>query len=298
MSEYNKGKINKSVSKAVNFFREVFTRHIIVNACLFYDAGKVMPRNWGDDINYFLLKKLFRRNIVCYDYSSLSHRMKKENYLMIGSTLTLLCNSESIVWGPGVIDPSAELPQKPKKVLAVRGPLTREYLIKHRIQCPEIYGDPALLTPYVYSPKIEKKYKLGIIPHYTDFNSPVLEKLKQDPEVLFIRMEGYKKWTDVIDQINSCKQIASSSLHGLILSEAYNIPNLWIEVDGNLMGGHFKFHDFFLSIGSDREKPYIMKTGTTKEYIGNLITGWQPKSINLAPLIDAAPFKIQIKNRH
>lgn len=50
--------------------------------------------------------------------------------------------------------------------------------------------------------------------------------------------------------------------------------------------------------GSDREKPYIMKTGTTKEYIGNLITGWQPKSINLAPLIDAAPFKIQIKNRH
>lgn len=293
MSEqYRKKGFNKSISKLINTLRETFTRHIVVNACLFYDAGKIMPRNWGDDINYFLLKKIFKRNIVCYDYSSISHRTNKDNYLVIGSTLTLLCNSKTIVWGAGVIDPIAELPANPRKVLAVRGPLTRKYLLERGIECPEIYGDPALLSPLIYNPEIKKKYKLGIIPHYSDFDSPVLERLKKDPEVLFIKMEGYKKWTDVIDQINSCEQIASSSLHGLILAEAYKIPNLWIEIKGNLLGGHFKFHDFFLSIGKDREMPYIITDATSINEINSELAKWEQGNIDLQPLIDTAPYKL------
>lgn len=290
--KYKVSSINKFISKAINLLREIFTRHIVVNACLFYDAGRVMPRNWGDDINYFLLKKIFKRNIVCYDYSSISHRTNKDNYLVIGSTLTLLCNSKTIVWGAGVIDPWAELPEKPRKVLAVRGPLTRNYLLERNIECPEVYGDPALLSPLIYNPAIKKKYKLGIIPHYSDFDSPILEKLKKDPEVLFIKMEGYKKWTDVIDQINSCEQVASSSLHGLILAEAYKIPNLWIEVKGNLMGGHFKFHDFFLSLGKDRDMPYIITNNTTISEINKELADWKQGTIDLQPLIKAAPYKL------
>lgn len=294
MHELQKSKINKTFSKIVNTLRELFTRHIVVNACLFYDAGRVMPRNWGDDINYFLLKRLFKRGIVCYDYSSIAHRTNKDNYLVVGSTLTLLCNSKTIVWGAGVIDPTTELPAKPRNVLAVRGPLTRKYLLVHGIECPEVYGDPALLIPYIYNPQIDKKYKLGIIPHYSDFDSPILERLKKDPEVLFIKMEGYKNWTDVIDQILSCDQIASSSLHGLIISEAYKIPNLWIEIDGNLMGGHFKFHDFFLSLGKDRELPYIISKKTSAEDLIKLTTSWESGSINLQPLIDVTPFKMYL----
>ena len=246
----------------------------------------------GISFNYFLLKKIFKRSIVCYDYSSISHRTDKDNYLVIGSTLTLLCNSKSIVWGAGVIDPDAEMPEKPRKVLAVRGPLTRKYLLERGIECPVVYGDPALLSPLIYNPEIKKKYKLGIIPHYSDFDSPILERLKKDPEVLFIKMEGYKKWADVIDQINSCEQIASSSLHGLILAEAYNIPNLWIEIEGNLMGGHFKFHDFFLSIGKDREMPYIITDNTTPSDICLEMANWEQGKINLQPLINAAPYKL------
>ena len=166
--------------------------------------------------------------------------------MVIGSSLTLLCNSETIVWGAGIIDDTKDLPTHPKKVLAVRGPLTRQYLLDKGIECPAIYGDPALLVPKVYYPSIEKRYKLGIIPHYSDYDSPLLDKLKQDPDVLFIKMEGYHKWTDVVDMILSCESIVSSSLHGLILSEAYQIPNCWIEIKGKLLGGHFKFHDFFL----------------------------------------------------
>lgn len=296
MSEkYKKKGFNRILTKLFNMLAELFTKHIVVNAFIYYDKGKILSRNWGDDINYFFLKRLFRREIVSYDYSSLSHRLKRDNYLMIGSTLTLLCNSESIVWGAGVIDATAELPARPKKVLAVRGPLTRKYLLERGIQCPEVYGDPALLIPYVYSPKIEKKYKLGIIPHYSDYDSPALDKFRDNNEIKFIKMEGYEKWTDVIDNILSCERIVSSSLHGLIIAEAFGIPNLWAEIKGELLGGHFKFHDFFCSIERDREAPFVIDKTTTYDLLSDAVAKWQPGKIDIKPLIESAPFKIYIK---
>ncbi len=295
MSEkYKKSKSNQRITKLINMFGEIFTKHIVVNAFIYYSNGKILSRNWGDDINYHFLRKLFRRNIVSYDYSTISHRTDKNNYLMIGSTLTLLCNRKSIVWGAGVIDSAAELPQKPKKVLAVRGPLTRDYLLERGIQCPEVYGDPALLVPYIYSPKVEKKYKLGIIPHYSDYDTPVLDKFKNNEDVLFIKMEGYDKWTDVIDGILSCEKIVSSSLHGLIIAEAYGVPNLWAEIKGELLGGHFKFHDFFMSIKRDRKSPFIIDNTTTYDTLIETADLWQPGEIDVTPLIKAAPFKIYI----
>ena len=284
------------LAKIVNLFREVFMPSVVVNGFIFFDGWSVKRRNWGDDINYFFLRKLWHKAIVSYDCSSLSHRLKKDNYMVIGSSLTLLCNSESIVWGTGVIDDTKELPAYPKKVLAVRGPLSRQYLLERGIECPPVYGDPALLVPKVYNPSIEKKYQLGIIPHYADFDSTLLNNLKQYPDVLLIKMEGYRKWTDVVDMILSCESIASSSLHGLILSEAYQIPNCWIEIKGNLLGGHFKFHDFFLSIGRDRQQPLKMTIETTKENLIAATKSWTAGHLDLKPLIKQSPFKCYFLN--
>lgn len=284
------------LTKIINLVREVFMPSVVVNGFIFFNGRKVISRNWGDDINYFFLRKLWHKEIVSYDCSSLSHRLKKDNYMVIGSSLTLLCNSESIVWGAGVIDDTKELPAYPKKVLAVRGPLSRQYLLERGIECPPVYGDPALLVPKVYNPSIEKKYQLGIIPHYADFDSTLLNNLKQNPDVLLIKMEGYRKWTDVVDMILSCESIASSSLHGLILSEAYQIPNCWIEIKGNLLGGHFKFHDFFLSIGRDRQQPLKMTIETTKENLIAATKSWTAGHLDLKPLIKQSPFKCYFLN--
>ena len=84
----------------------------------------------------------------------------------------LYTKPDSIVWGTGCIAPG-RIGQTPKKIYAVRGPLTKKELDKRGISCPEIYGDPALLFPQIYNPKIEKKYKLGIIPHYIDYFSNI-----------------------------------------------------------------------------------------------------------------------------
>lgn len=289
---YVKTGLNKVVTKVYVLLQEFFTPSLIVHACIYFNWGRIMSRNWGDDINYHFLKRVTRKNIIPYDQSVLANRRHKTCYMCIGSTITFNHVDETIVWGAGVIDPNNPLKHKPAKVLAVRGPLTRNYLLENGVECPEIYGDPALLIPLIYTPKVTKRYKLGIIPHYDDYDNPFLAHLKNDESILFIKMEGYKKWTDILDQIVSCDYIVSSSLHGLIMSEAYGIPNLWAEISGNLMGGHYKFHDFFMSIGVDRDNPYILKNDTTKEELLETKSAYRVGHIDLSKLVQTAPFKL------
>lgn len=292
MTLYKQSKLSEIVTKIFVLFKDLFCRPICINACLHYSYGRLRHRNWGDDINIYFLERLWKRNISYLFASSLSSRQHKENYIVIGSTLTMLANSDSIVWGAGIIDENKPLTSVPKKILAVRGPKTRQWLLDRGIDCPLVYGDPALLIPKIYSPqKLQQHYKLGIIPHYDDYDCPLLDNLKADNEVLFIRMEGYDKWTDVLDQIVSCDYIASSSLHGLIMAEAYGISNLWISVTDKLLGGHFKFHDFFLSIGNDRPFPFPINKDTTKEEILVTKNDYVKGKIDLTPLLSTSPFK-------
>lgn len=291
---YVKSGSNKLFTKILMFLREVFTKNIIVHACIYFDWGRIMPRNWGDDINYHLLKRLVNKNVIPYDQSILSNRKHKSCFMCIGSTITFNHINETIVWGAGVIDPNKKLKFKPAKVLAVRGPLSRKYLLENGVDCPEVYGDPALLIPKIYSPKVTQRYKLGIIPHYDDFDNPVLDHLKLDNSILFIKLEGYHNWTDVLDQIVSCDYIVSSSLHGLIMSEAYGVPNLWVDISGSLMGGHFKFHDFFLSIGADHKAPFKLTYNTSINDLLATKSYYRAGTIDLTKLIAAAPFKLNI----
>lgn len=291
---YVKTGLNKTFTKILVLLREVFTPNIIVHACIYFDWGKIMPRNWGDDINYHLLKRLTRKNIIPYDQSSLANRKHKTCYMCIGSTITFNHVDETIVWGAGVIDPSKPIKHKPAKVLAVRGPLSRKYLLDHGVDCPKVYGDPALLVPLIYTPKPAQRYKLGIIPHYDDYDNPILDHFKEDSSILFIKLEGYDKWTDVLDQIVSCDYIVSSSLHGLIMSEAYGIPNLWVEISGKLLGDHFKFHDFFMSLGEDRKAPFVLTEKSTKDVLLSTKSSYVAGRIDLTKLIQSAPFKLYL----
>ena len=243
--------------------------------------------NWGDDINLWFLKEVIRDPFRLYNESPIAFRMGSDNFLVIGSTISLLCKSNSIVWGAGCISDMIPIPQKPKKVLAVRGPLTRELLIQNKIDCPPVYGDPALLLPYHYRPTIKKKHRIGLIQHVSE--TPVeIEGCHR------ISMSNYKVWTDVIDEILSCEIIASSSLHGLIVAEAYGIPNVWIE-SKNLIGGHFKFHDFFLSLEEDREKPIDLHEINSPSILYDLAKCTSKGKFDVRPLLNSCPFNLDLK---
>ncbi|WP_372793012.1 polysaccharide pyruvyl transferase family protein [Lutibacter sp.] len=218
-----------------------------------YLSYDVHRNNLGDILspiiaNYFGSKKIKR----------ISKRSSKNNehYFMIGSIIER-CNKNSIIWGSGLMYANSILKEFPKKILAVRGPLTRSRLIELGIPCPEVYGDPALLLPEVYpntNPLV--KYKLGIIPHFRDKeNSWLKAHFYKNMDIKIIDIQN-KNPLKVVDEILECEKIISSSLHGIIISDAYKIPSVWFEFSNLVEGSGFKFRDYFKSVGRLDEKPY------------------------------------------
>jgi len=279
---------------------KLFLHSVIINAFVFYQNDKrIKHENWGDDINYYFLREIIKAPLVLINRTSLAFRLKLRNYLVIGSTIDMLCTQNTEIWGAGIIDGSKPLKIKPKKVYAVRGPLSRAKLLAEGVDCPEIYGDPAMLVPLYYQPSKQKVYKYGIISHVSNqkvvetllFNGKPLSKCE---DVRIINLGQYKHWHDIIDQVCECEIILSSSLHGLIIAEAYRIPNVWIEFGKPLLGGRFKFHDFFLSIKSDREGPVVIINDELPIKLISLnASKWRPGAIDLRPLIKACPFGLK-----
>ncbi len=274
------------IFKLKNLVYTIFTdKYIILSS----SVNPALP-NWGDDVSINIIKCINPSlNIIQKKYTwGLND---KQDYLCIGSIITWMTTKRSIIWGSGVVYPDKLISAKPQSVLAVRGPLTREYLIKQGIGCPKIYGDPALLFPRYYTPKIGKKYKIGIIPHFRDKNHNLVEKLKTNNKVTVIDIQNIKKWTYFIDAVNSCEFICSSSLHGIIISDAYQIPNIWIEfINGEQK--RFAFHDYYASVNKSISEPVLIKNDGCIEKIISYKDSWAPIDIDLDLLLSVCPFKI------
>lgn len=210
------------------------------------------------------------------------------HFFVIGSILQK-SRKTTTVWGSGFISKEATLKENPKKICAVRGPLTRERLLKMGVECPEVYGDPALLMPEIYTPKkLDKNYRLGIIPHYVDKNHPWLEVFKEDSSVKIIDVQQ-KNPLAVIDDILSCERVLSSSLHGVIVADAYHVPSLWISFSNKVLGEGFKFIDYFKSVGRKDEAPIHIHNDLELEEILQNFEPYQIQ-IDLKKLKTACPF--------
>jgi pyruvyltransferase len=106
-------------------------------------------------------------------------------------------------------------------------------------------GDPGLLADELVIVN-EKKYNLGLVPHWSDYQ---LEKdprfLKYDPVIIRFNSDPL----EVIRAIGACKKIVSSSLHGLILADAFNIPRRFeATASWGKEGGTFKVRDHNASL--------------------------------------------------
>ena len=92
------------------------------------------------------------------------------------------------------------------------------------------------------------KHEVGIVPHYVDYKH--VEPVAGVP-IIDVRMN----WQKTIDYITNCETIVSSCLHGIIIAEAYGIPAVWVKVTDKVIGGSFKFDDYYLSTGRKPVKP-------------------------------------------
>lgn len=246
------------------------------------------PKNMGDLISPYLFEKITEEKA-----RRVSHNNNKPFFLACGSILNY-SSKNAIVWGTGSMFPNCRV-AKPQQVLAVRGPLTRNILLKNGIPCPEVYGDPGLLLPLYYTPRPQQQhYRVGIIPHYVDYKH-TKHTFGNIPGILVIDINRDVEL--VCDDIISCDVTISSSLHGIIVSHAYNVHCAWMTVspkaDSPIGGGKFKYNDYYLSREMPGIEPYIwsnLPLDTEKLY--QVIDRFpQPKdNFDLEKLEESCPF--------
>ncbi|GAB5406585.1 MAG: hypothetical protein Aurels2KO_48160 [Aureliella sp.] len=207
----------------------------------------------------------------------------------IGSHLAEACfNPDSEVWGAGFIGESMTILGSPGRIHAVRGWQSLERLRGAGVCCPDVVGDPALLLPLYYQPKsVKKRYRLGVISHCRESDIEFFHAAKSWPDTLIIDITGGIE--RVVDQVSSCEFVASSSLHGLICSDGYGVPSLWIQASNRLKGDGFKFRDYFSSVNRDSPDPMAVCGQTTHKdlLIGDYELG---DRIDWKTLLHSCPF--------
>ena len=226
---------NFSLKFIAEHFPHIYCDVNNIRVPFYYWSGSV---NFGDTITPYFLKKCCSENEYSFDYSG-----NIPNVISCGSIMRL-SKPSSLVYGSGIRNIDQNI--LPGEIVLVRGPLTRQRLIDIGCYCPPEYGDPGLLLPEYYKPCVEKKYTLGIIPHVVHYHK-VKSMYANNCDVYVIDLNTADV-ERVVDAIVSCEKIVSSSLHGLIVSDAYNIPNKWVKFGNEITGDDTKFYDYFQSV--------------------------------------------------
>ena len=119
--------------------------------------------------------------------------------------------------------------------------------------------------PRIYQPKSISKAKIGLILHYSQenvLNSRLLSEIQNEGiKLISIKRVGDEQIESFIDEVCSCEKIFSTSLHGLIIAQAYGIPAQWIRVKGTPIHSdeNHKFNDYFLGVGNKPQTPHVIE---------------------------------------
>lgn len=224
---------------------------------VFFTSKYPMHKNWGDDLNFYIFSRATSKQTL-----KINRFFIRPVVSGIGSIIQFIPKSLKVnLLGSGLISESVDFKSNNIQcVQFVRGPRTNERLLSSGISSSNLYGDLGLLISEFYTPNVEKKFKLGLVPHYTEKSHWFVSycesigvhivDIQQDPE-------------DFINDLYSCENIISSSLHGIIASDSYGIKNKWIILSDRVLGKGFKFDDYHEGINSkdfDYYKPLGSET--------------------------------------
>jgi len=207
--------------------------------------------NFGDFIGPYLISKITNKpvlNVRLFQHSGI---------MAVGSIAHMVDRKNMVMWGSGLMYPLTDEKIRDFKrynpeILSVRGMETAKLLLEAGIDVPNhsFYGDPALIMPLFYKPSVSSPKKIGICPHYV--HKPYFLKnifIKNSLKIIDVQQDV----ETVVDSISSSSVCISTSLHGLIIAQAYGIPWVWLEISDNpLFGKDFKFKDFFSTLNKSQ----------------------------------------------
>lgn len=202
---------------------------------------RMRVNNFGDLLGPIVVKALLKRHGINPDDSVSS----PARLITIGSVLHL-CTDGDVIWGTGL---NGKVEEKRHTfaeldVRAVRGPLTRQFLQTRGIHVPEVYGDPALLTPLLI-PGVRrwaatKIHDVTVVPNYRDVGDKRFGSAFLDPR---------KPLWNCLRRIAQSRLVVGSSLHALIIAESLNIPARAIRSNTE---SEIKYADYYGGTGRSR----------------------------------------------
>lgn len=251
--------------------------------------------NFGDQVAPWLIELITGRpahnviGVATSDYGLMT----------VGSIITDMNRPGLSIWGSGLISEPTQSAierlreRKPAAIHAVRGMLTRERLTRHLgWEVPEVYGDPAILLSKLYDPVESRSLdkKLCIVPHYAHF--PHFRRRVTNDKMSIVNVKDPVE--KVVAEIANSMAVVSTSLHGIIIAQAYGVPWAWLRItDKKLVGDQFKFEDFFSLLERDRVSSVFMDSESVcdREMLSAFESAVLPRSyIDTAALMDAFPF--------
>lgn len=237
--------------------------------------GRLAPgrplNNFGDLIGPVLVERIVAE-------AGLSQPRHDRRLVAVGSIMKLTRPGDT-VWGTGVNGKSMDVGAAPHlDVRAVRGPNTRSALEDVGMSVPEVFGDPALLWPRFwprasYIEDVATLSPVSVVPNFHDRGNlaghDVIDPIG-DPHA-------------VISRIARSKFVCGSSLHGIVIAEAFGIPARLIRSEHEPA---FKYDDYFA--GTGRAK-YAVAT-TVEEAIA--MGGERPPVFDADKLLAAFPYDL------
>jgi pyruvyltransferase len=194
-------------------------------------------RNFGDHLSRVVAAAVAAERGLTFEDEVTEHR----RLLAIGSILHLSATGDAI-WGTGINGkiPLEEIKAERLAIYAVRGPKTAATLRELGFTVPEVFGDPALLVPRYFGKRftITTTRDYIFIPNLND-----LQEHRFAPNLVSPLMG----WNRCIEEICRSKLVIASSLHGIILAEAFGIPARYVRLSE--IESRFKYDDYAQGTG-------------------------------------------------
>ncbi|MFH8252156.1 polysaccharide pyruvyl transferase family protein [Microbacterium sp. B2969] len=200
----------------------------------------------------------------------------------MGSILHLARDGD-VVWGTGVNGKMLQSVYPRLDVRAVRGPRTAERLHRAGVEVPEVYGDPALLLPDLWTDEqlgIERRSGgTVLVPNLHDRSRFPQSAINPRGDVL-----------TCVREIASARLVIASSLHGVIVADAYGVPAVLV---ASSTEPSFKYEDYYLGTGRPAPTPAATWRDAMDAVPSAPITAWSS-----GPLVKAFPADLWRPSSH
>lgn len=209
--------------------------------------------NFGDQLSHDVVAHVSGRAVV-------QKGPRQAELFAIGSLLQGLCNNfksvpdgtpRPLVWGAGMMRPVMRREFLDNvDIRLLRGPVSAAIL-----DLPmTAFGDPGLLAPEAMGPPPDRQDRIVVIPHHAQMEDGRFEAMVARDLALHL-VDPRQSPATVCAAIASAAHVFSASLHGLIVADAYGVPNTWIDPGGH---ARLKYYDYAASIGRDLQAPVAL----------------------------------------